>query len=168
MRRQREQPPQSPSAPLSAPPANEAWQVLSGPVCSPLSGERLLGLPYSTHTTVEPDVLLPAAQLSSWQGPPRDGRGWMDRWQEQNLWLIASLMWQRPAVWGNWSAGRVDTFCVLLGCRLLLAPALGTRRRGRFTRQTLRGQHQLFIVPIDLGGLPPPNPCSPPNLPCCG
>lgn len=58
---------------------NQLWQLWSGPVCSPLwwGGSSL----YSTHTTVEPDVLLPEAQLSSWQGFPRER--WMDRWQAE-------------------------------------------------------------------------------------
>ena len=72
--------------------------------------------------------------------PPEDG-GWIGG--RQNLWLIASLMWQGPAVWGNWSALRVDTFCVSLSCRLLLARPWGPRAE-QFTLQTLRGQHQLF------------------------
>lgn len=74
------------------------------------------------------------------RSPQRTG-GWIGG--RQNLWLIASLMWQGPAVWGNWSALRVDTFCVSLSCRLLLAWPWGPRA-GQFTLQTLRGQHQLF------------------------
>ncbi len=72
---------------------------------------------------------------------PLENGGWIGG--RQNLWLIASLMWQGPAVWGNWSALRVDTFCVSLSCRLLLAWPWGPRAR-QFTLQTLRGQHQLF------------------------
>lgn len=72
---------------------------------------------------------------------PLENGGWIGG--RQNLWLIASLMWQGPAVWGNWSALRVDTFCVSLSCRLLLAWPWGPGA-GQFTLQTLRGQHQLF------------------------
>lgn len=72
--------------------------------------------------------------------PPEDG-GWIGG--RQNLWLIASLMWQGPTVWGNWSALCVDTFCVSLSCRLLLLWPWGPRAE-RFTLQTLRGQQQLF------------------------
>lgn len=72
---------------------------------------------------------------------PLENGGWIGG--RQNLWLIASLMWQGPAVWGNWSALCVDTFCVSLSCRLLLAWPWGARA-GQFTLQTLCGQHQLF------------------------
>lgn len=83
--------------------------------------------------------------------PPEDG-GWIGG--RQNLWLIASLMWQGPAVWGNWSALRVDTFCVSLSCRLLLAWPWGPGA-GQFTLQTLRGQHQLFYCGYWLGPASP-------------
>lgn len=72
---------------------------------------------------------------------PLENGGWIGG--RQNLWLIASLMWQAPAVWGNWSALCVDTFCVLLSCRLLLAWPWGPGTE-QFTLQTLCGQHQLF------------------------
>lgn len=60
--------------------------------------------------------------------------GWIGG--RQNLWLIASLMWQGPAVWGNWSALRVDTFCVSLSCRLLLAWPWGPRGRAVYIADT--------------------------------
>lgn len=85
------------------------------------------------------------------RSPQRMG-GWIGG--RQNLWLIASLMWQGPAVWGNWSARRVDTFCVLLSCRLLLAWPWGPGIRP-FTLQTLRGQHQLFYCGYWLSAPPP-------------
>lgn len=58
---------------------------------------------------------------------PLENGGWIGG--RQNLWLIASLMWQGPTVWGNWSALCVDTFCVSLSCRLLLAWPQGPRGR---------------------------------------
>lgn len=58
---------------------------------------------------------------------PLENGGWIGG--RQNLWLIASLMWQGPAAWGNWSTLRVDTFCVSLSCRLLLAWPWGPRAR---------------------------------------
>lgn len=72
----------------------------------------------------------------------------------QNLWLIASLMWQGSAVWGNWSALHVDTFCVLLSCRLLLAWPWGLGRVFYIADTTWSAPTFFFIVAIDRACLP--------------
>lgn len=82
--------------------------------------------PFASGTTFK---LTRSPQRMGREGEMESERGGEGAWigGRQNLWLIASLMWQAPAVWGNWSALRVDTFCVSLSCRLLLAWPWGPR-----------------------------------------